>query len=108
MHSRSVSWLLCLLLGIALALPQMVTSAWSASDDCQGEAYSMPDQASLPDSDANQAHPGEKVACTAPCPVCNSAPMLYSSAPRSLEPRWATEEVPLHTPRDRPERPPRA
>ncbi|MGR4069102.1 hypothetical protein [Billgrantia sp. C5P2] len=108
MHSRSVSWLIFLLLGIALSLPQAATSAWSANDDCRMEGYSMLDQTSHPDSDASQAHSGEKVACTAPCPVCNSALTLYPAGPRSLEPRWATDEAPLHAPRDRPERPPRA
>ncbi|MGR2739113.1 hypothetical protein ACUY1T_11760 [Billgrantia sp. Q4P2] len=111
MHSRSLSWLLCLLFGIALALPQAAMSAWSdAGDGCLMEAYSTStfEQAALFDSNS-QAQPAEKAACTAPCPACfGSSLALLSVAPPSLEPRWGIDEAPSHAPRDRPERPPRA
>lgn len=110
MHSRPLSWLLCLLLGIALALPQAAMSAWNHADEgCLVEGYSTLDQATLTDADNSQAQLADRVACTAPCPVCfGSSLALLSVAPRSFEPRWGIDEAPSHAPRDRPERPPRA
>ncbi|MFQ3786724.1 hypothetical protein [Halomonas sp. A29] len=101
--------LLCLLLGIALALPQAAMSAWNhADEDCLVEGYSTHDHATPTETDNSQAQPADRVACTAPCPACfGSSLALLSVAPRSLEPRWDIDEAPAPASRERPERPPR-
>ncbi len=110
MRSRPFAWLLCLLFGIVLTLPQVALGAWNYADaDCQTGASSSLDAGLVFEADNGQAQGGEQPACTSATPVCSSAGLaLASVAPRSLEPRRPVDTTLLHAPRERPERPPRA
>ncbi|MFY0989976.1 hypothetical protein [Halomonas sp. C05BenzN] len=113
MLHRSLSWLLCLLFAIALALPQAILGAWGhEGGECLAEHVVLPGH---PDHGHQAGHAGdlndasmESMTCGAPCPVCNgNLQGLASGSTPSHEPRWAVaESLPLRVP-DRLERPPR-
>jgi len=109
MRYRPLTWLLCLLLGIVLALPQVAMSAWNHGDeDCQAGALSAWDAAAVTYVDSSQAQAVEQAACAAATPICTSASLsLLALVPRSPDPRWGIDEAPLPATRDRLERPPR-
>lgn len=112
MRHRPLSWLLCLLLGIALALLQAAMSAWThEGGECLAEHAILLD----PPDQVHQAEHGDGLnesrdtaACGAPCLVCSSSLYDLASGPApSHEPRWSVaESLPLRVP-DRLERPPR-
>lgn len=109
MRSRPFAWLLSLLFGIVLTLPQVAMGAWNhVEPDCQASTPPALDASVVFEIDNGQAQAGEQPACTSATPVCSSAGLaLPSLARRSLEPRRPVETGLLHAPRDRPERPPR-
>ncbi|MDI5933821.1 hypothetical protein [Halomonas kalidii] len=111
MPHRPLHWLLCLLFGIALALPQAAVSAWVyEGEECMGSHAAMMDSTERAQHDDGLTESSmETMTCWAPCSVCNGSPQAFDAGPApSHEPRWVVaESFPLRVP-DRLERPPRA